>query len=84
MPKGHIRPERDETARLCGMGRSFKDAEAMGSPPHERCVARRVARGDQGQEPRVTRQSHDSPLEALFDPGVDWCCARHAEAAGDL
>ena len=84
MPEGHLRPERDQAARLCGMGRSFRDAETLGSPPHERRVPCRVARGDEGQEPRVTRQSRHSPLEALFDPGVSRRCRRHAEAAGDL
>ena len=84
MPEGHVRPERDQAARLCGMGRRFRDPETLGRPPHERRVPGRVARGDEGEEPRVTRQSRHSPLEALFDPGVDRRRRRHAEAAGDL
>ena len=84
MPEGHVRPERDQAARLRGMGRRFRDPETLGSPPHERRVPGRIARGDEGQESRVTRQRRHSPLEALLDPGVDQAPPRHAEAAGDL
>ena len=84
MPEGHLRPERDQAARLCGVSRSFRDAEPLGSPPHERRVPGRIARGDESQAPGVPRQSRHSPLEALLDPSVSRRWPRYTEAAGDL
>ena len=49
MAEGHLGTEGDEAARLCGMRRSLLDAESPGSPPHERRVACRIARGDESR-----------------------------------
>ena len=84
MPEGDARPERDQSARLRREGRRLRDPETLGSPPHERRVPGRFARGDEDQQARVTRKRSHAPLEALLDPGVNGRRRRHAEAAREL
>ena len=84
MTEHHCTVQRQQAFRLRGVRGRLRDPKLLRRAPQKRRVADRFCCRQEQQPPRVAREPHQPPREALLDPGGQRQRCRQPETSGEL